>query len=193
MEPETTNSNGVRPKNLKSRELQNTIMNEKKFSEQVVSALVHFLYNFIIYFIFIVPFDLWKKATIRLANQKEKGGLEISKINSPWPFMSFLKVFILDFLIDGFIFILYILGLVVAVFLGIQSGDFMTFLGTISAIYFAPVGLSLLRDTLQLMILPFKKFLSWASKPAQYMDLQVYNKSSILFQDSKEKMSESQN
>ena len=57
-------------------------MSEKKLSDQVTSALVHFLYNFIIYFIFIVPFDLWKKATIRLADQREKGGLEISKINS---------------------------------------------------------------------------------------------------------------
>ncbi|MBG0780794.1 MAG: toxin-antitoxin system YwqK family antitoxin [Bacteroidales bacterium] len=74
-------------------------MEEKKFTDQIVSALLHFLYNFFVYFIFIVPFDLWKKATIRLANQKEKGGLNISKITSLWPFLSFLKAFILFFLI----------------------------------------------------------------------------------------------
>ncbi len=151
-------------------------MSEKKLSDQVTSALVHFLYNFIIYFIFIVPFDLWKKATIRLADQREKGGLEISKINSPWPFLSFLKVFILDFLIDGFIFILYVLGLIVAILAWIITGEFTMFLGVIVAVYFSPITLSLLRDMLQLMILPFKKFLSWASKPAQYMDLQIKNK-----------------
>jgi hypothetical protein len=150
-------------------------MSEKKLSEQVVSALIHFLYIFFIYFLFVVPFDLWKKATIRLANQKEKGGLNISKITSPWPFLSFLKTFILDFLIDGFIFMLYVLGLIIGIVAGIDGG-FMTFLATIAGVYFAPIGLSFTRDMLQLGILPFKKFLSWASKPAQYMDLEIKNK-----------------
>ena len=72
-------------------------MEEKKLTDQIVSALIHFLYNFFVYFIFIVPFDLWKKATIRLANQKDKGGLNISKITSLWPFLSFLKAFIRGF------------------------------------------------------------------------------------------------
>jgi len=142
----------------------------------MLSALVHFLYIFFIYFIFIVPFDLWKKATIRLANQKEKGGLNISKITSLWPFLSFLKTFILDFLIDGLIFILYVLGLIIGIVVWIQTGEFRAFISAIAAVYFSPIGLSLLRDLLQLLVLPFKKFLSWASKPAQYMDLEIKNK-----------------
>ena len=151
-------------------------MSEKKLSEQIKSALIHFLYNFFIYFIFIVPFDLWKKATVRLASQKESGGLNISKITSLWPFLSFLKAFVLDFLIDGIIFILYIIAPIVGIYLWIESGEISLFVITIGQIYFAPVGLSLLRDFLQLLSLPFKKFLSWASKPAQYMDLEIKNK-----------------
>ncbi len=149
---------------------------QKKLTEQIVSALIHFLYNFFVYFLFIVPFDLWKKATIRLAEQKEKGTLSISKITGLWPFLSFLKAFILDFLIDGVIFILYVLGLIIGIVIWIQTGEFMSFISTIVVIYFSPIMLSLLRDIIQLSILPFKKFLSWASKPAQYMDLEIKNK-----------------
>ena len=54
-------------------------MSDNTLAKQVVSALIHFLYNFFVYFIFIVPFDLWKKATARLANQRENGGLDLSK------------------------------------------------------------------------------------------------------------------
>lgn len=149
---------------------------EKSFKNQILNALIHFLYNFFIYFIFIVPFDLWKKATIRLANQKESGGLSISKITSLWPFLSFMKAFMLDFLIDGIIFILYVIGLIIGIVLWITTGEFASFLGVIAGIYFSPIGLSLLRDLIQLMTLPFKKFLSWALKPAQYMDLEIKNK-----------------
>ena len=151
-------------------------MSDKKFKDHIVSALIHFSFNFFIYFIYIVPFDLWKKATVRLANQRESGGLKISKIISLWPFLSFLKAFILDFLLDGVIFISYILAPIIGIYSWIESGDFTAFMGVIAGGYFTPVGLSLVRDILQLLTLPFKKFLSWAAKPAQYMDLEIKNK-----------------
>ena len=151
-------------------------MSDKTLSKQAVSALIHFLYNFFVYFIFIVPFDLWKKATTRLANQRENGGLDLSKSTSKWPFLSFLSTFILDFLIDGFIFMVYVLALPVAIVMAISDGGFGAFISALVAAYFVPVGMSLLRDFLQLLVLPFKKFLSWASKPAQYMDLEIKNK-----------------
>ncbi len=150
-------------------------MSDKTLSKQAVSALIHFLYNFFVYFIFIVPFDLWRKATTRLANQRENGGLDLSKNTSKWPFLSFLNTFILDFLIDGFIFMVYVLALPVAIIVMI-SGGFGGFISTLLAAYFAPVGMSLLRDFLQLLVLPFNKFLSWASKPAQHLDLDIKNK-----------------
>ncbi len=148
-------------------------MEEKKFKDQIISALIHFLYNFFIYFIFIVPFDLWKKATIRLANQKENGRLSISKSTSAWPFLSFLKAFFIEFLIDGIIFISYVLGFLFVILMSKTMEDIVK-LSII--VYFAPVMWSLFRDLIQLLILPFKKFLDWASKPAQYMDFEIKNK-----------------
>jgi len=151
-------------------------MSEQKLSDQIISALLHFLYNFFVYFLFLVPFDLWKKATVRLAEQREKGTLNISKITGLWPFLSFLKAFILEFLIDGFIFICYFIGPIIAIYSMIKSGEFSVLVVTLVATYYYPISLSLTRDFLQLMILPFRKFLSWASKPAQYMDLEIKNK-----------------
>lgn len=151
-------------------------MSDKPLSKQAVSALKHFLYNYFIYFNFIVPFDLWKNATTRLANQRENGGLDLSKNTSNWPFLSFLNTFILDFLIDGFIFMIYVLALPVAIIVAISDGGAEAFISTLLAAYFAPVGLSLIRDFLQLLMLPFNKFLSWASKPAQHLDLDIKNK-----------------
>ena len=145
------------------------------FKSNFVDALLHFLYNFFVYFLFIVPLDLWKKAVNRLAEQRSKGTISISKIDSPWPFLSFIKAFTIDFLIHGFIFMSYLIGLLVAI-IGFITEGAEVFFPALIATYFAPLGLSLVRDFLQLLVLPFKKFLSWAKKPAQYMDLKVENK-----------------
>ena len=149
--------------------------NQKQFKDHLVNSLIHFLYNFFVYFLFIVPFDLWKKATIRLSEQREKGALNISKITSLWPFLSFLKVFLLEFLFDGFIFIGYFSGVLFALLSLSQSG-FEAFASVLVGTYYSPLFLSLIRDLMHLLILPFRKFLSWASKPAQYLDLKIENK-----------------
>ena len=149
---------------------------EDQFSAKFITAFKHFLYSFFIYFIFIIPFELWKKATLRLAAQKDEGVLNISKINSRWPFLSFLKTFTLDFLFDGIIFIAYIAGFIFAVTIWIIDGVFSSFSYTMVLVYFSPIAFSLTRDIIQIAILPFKKFMSWVSKPAQFMDLEIKNK-----------------
>lgn len=151
-------------------------MSEKKLSAQIISALKYFLFKFFVYFIFIVPFDLWKKSTERLVTQKETGRLDISRINSLWPFLSFLKAFILEFLLDGISFISYILAPIIGIITWLNTGEFYLFPLTLVLMYFTPLAMSIQRDILQLLTLPFKKFLSWAAKPAQYMDLEIKNK-----------------
>jgi hypothetical protein len=150
--------------------------NQKSFKEHLVNSLLHFLYCFFVYFIFIVPFDLWKKATIRLSLQKEKGSLSISKSTSAWPFFSFLKAFLLEFLMDGLAFISYFAGFIYSIYTLISTGEVFAFLTVLASTYFVPVILSILRDLLQLLILPFRKFLSWAAKPAQYLSVKIENK-----------------
>lgn len=147
--------------------------NQKKFGDQIWNALIHFLYNFFVYFLFLVPFALWKKATIRLSDQREKGSLSIAKITGLWPFISFLKAFFFEFLFDGFIFIGYFVGVVFAIYVYNETKKEESLLMILAGTYYSPLGLSLIRDFFQLLILPFKKFINWCSKPAQYMDFTI--------------------
>jgi hypothetical protein len=149
--------------------------NSKTLKDHIINALIHFFYNFFVNFIFLTPFKLWVKATERLSYQRDEGGLEISKITGMWPFLSFLKRFILDFLIDGFIFITYFISPLIFLY-SLSQGEGMGSFAILIGGYYLPLLLSLYRDFIQLCILPFKKFLSWASKPAQYMDLEIKNK-----------------
>lgn len=149
--------------------------NQKKFGDQILNALIHFLYNFFVYFLFLLPFALWKKATIRLSDQREKGSLNLSKITSLWPFFSFLKSFFLEFLFDGFIFIGYFAGVVFSIYVYNETKKEESLLLILAGTYYSPIGLSLLRDLFQLLILPLKKFINWCSKPAQYLDLKIIN------------------
>lgn len=144
-------------------------MNEP-FSKQLIDACLHFLYR-IVYVLFIVPFDLWRKAVERLSKQRKEKSLDITKIETQWPFLSFIKRFTLDFFIDGLIFIVPLIMVVIFIVGCSMDGFLMGLLSFIGSYFALPVGFSLMRDFLTLTILPFRKFLSWCSKPAQYVDV----------------------
>jgi hypothetical protein len=151
--------------------------NQQSFKEHFNNALLSFLWNFFIYFLLIVPFDLWKKAVIRLSVQKQQGKLNISKITSFWPFLSFFRAFFFEFLFDGFIFIGWFIGIIVAIYAYSQTEKIETMLLMIVGTYYSPIGLSLIRDILQFLMMPLKKFIDWCLKPAQYMDFTIIEKS----------------
>ena len=75
----------------------------KNFKQSFVPAIAH-VFSSLLYIIFIFPFDIWKRAAINLAEQKANGSLRISKINSAWPFLSFLKTLLLEFIFVYYIF-----------------------------------------------------------------------------------------
>ena len=130
----------------------------------------------LVYFLFIVPLDIWIKAVERLAIQKKNGSLRIASINSPWPFLSWLKALMLEFAFDFAIFICYFIGPLVAIYMLFAGGGFFGFLTTLVGFYYYPVFINAFRDIFQLAILPIRKFISWCRKPAQYLDLKVEKK-----------------
>ncbi|MBR5983543.1 MAG: hypothetical protein IK025_07480 [Bacteroidales bacterium] len=142
---------------------------EKSFISQLADAALHFLYR-IVYFLFIMPFDLWRKAVSRLSKQRQEKSLDITKIETQWPFLSFIKRFTLDFFIDGLIFIVPLLMIIILI-VGCMDDFLMGLFSFIGSYFVLPIGFSLMRDFLTLTILPFRKFLSWVSKPAQYVDI----------------------
>lgn len=147
---------------------------DKEFVKKLVEALKHFGFS-IVYLLFLIPLDMWKKAVINLASQKENGALSISKINSPWPFFSFMKTLLLEFLFDAFAFISYFVGIIMFLVTIFTDGFGAAIIVLISA-YYAPVQFMIIRDLFQLLILPLRKFISWARKPAQQLDIDLKNK-----------------
>lgn len=136
----------------------------------------------ILKFIFILPFDLWKKSAYKLIAQEENGVLDMSKIEGYWPFLTYLKRFNVDFFYSAMTFLFYPIGVLAALitFCSIVGDSFggalLAMISTLFTFYFSPIMWALISDLTQILIIPFRKFISWGSKPAQYMDLEIKNK-----------------
>jgi hypothetical protein len=150
--------------------------NQKPLQEHLVNAVLHVLYYLFVYLLFIVTLNLWKQATIRLSEQKENKSLNLSGIKTLWPFLSFLKRFLLDFLIDGLIFLSPLIGLGLTAWSFIETEELMVLIMGVIMTYYTSAFLTIFRDCFQISLLPIRKFLNWAGKPAQYMDLEIKNK-----------------
>lgn len=148
----------------------------EKIKENFLPALLHVLYNLFVYYLFVMPLHLWMNGVNRLAAQKEGGALTLTKIQSSWPFLSFMKAFLLEFLFDAFIMLSYIVGPLIAIYAVISDGEMDGFPQIIIMSYYAPLYITIFRDVFALAVLPFKKFISWVKKPAQHMDLTIENK-----------------
>ncbi len=138
---------------------------------EIIKVLKHVLYNLIVKFIFTLPFLLWKKSTLNLSILKDKGSLELSQSNSKWPFLIWLKVFFFDFYFDALVFLTYIVVAPLMIIIEISEGTDPTSLQTLLGLYFSPIGIVLCRDVLQLSLLPFRKYIDWAKKPAQHLEI----------------------
>lgn len=146
---------------------------EKKFSERLIAALIQLLLG--IWYIIKLPYSLWVKSMNNLVAAKENGRMDLNKMTSEWPFLSFLKVFFLEFLFDAVSFSSYLIGFLIAIYSWIDSGEFAMFIGVLLMTYNIPVTIMLTRDMFKILILPFRKYLSWAAKPAQELDLNIKN------------------
>ena len=149
-----------------------------EMKKDIATVFKFVLYNLIIY-ILKLPYALFKKSITRLALLSKKGTLSITETGSKWPFISWLKTYLLDFMFDAIIFLAYVVGypfiVLTAIYSMFEGVDFQYAAGgLVSAaigLYFAPIGISIARDILQLLVLPFRKFIDWAKKPAQHMDI----------------------
>ena len=153
---------------------------ENKLVKMLVDALLHTLLT--IGKFFLTPYNLWLNAAERLVEQKKTGSVDLRQIKGFWPMFSYLKRFFLDFLLDAFTLLAYPIGVIVAFvvfFMEIKNfgsavGLFVT---ALFVVYFFPLFFSLFRDLCMFLLLPFRKFLDWARKPAQYLEInQTENK-----------------
>lgn len=147
------------------------------FAKQLVDALLHVLIT--IGRVFVLPLSLWIKSTSKLVAQKQEAALDMNKIDSPWPFFSWVKRWIIDFFFDALAFVSYPLGVIIALItfistliyaeeFGLATGSFII---SIVSTYFAPLFISYLHDCTVMALLPIKKIIDWFKKPAQYLEL----------------------
>ena len=154
-------------------------LKSEELKKNIGTVFKYVLYNLIIYLLKL-PYVLFKKATDRLVNQSAKGALSIEQSNSKWPFLSWLKIYILDFGFDASTFLTYVLGfplIALSFILNVFDGDtsfgddLSMMLGLAVVVYFTPLMITLFRDVFQILILPFRKYIDWAKKPAQHQDI----------------------
>ncbi len=164
--------------------IQPPVGSEPNFGSNVVAALLYFLTS-LVYVLFVCPFSFWVAAVNRLATERANCRIDVIRNSSRWPYLSFCKRVFFEFAIDGFTFVGWFAGIIVA-FIALISGfagglgmaSFVPCFGILVGSYYLPVALALLRDLVMLLLLPFGKFLSWVSKPAQHLDIDM-NKSAV--------------
>ena len=163
--------------NPESNPLKDIQSDEMK--QDIATVLKFVLFNLILY-IFKLPYALFKKSISRLFLLNSKGALNIAKTDSKWPFLSWLKTYIIDFGFDAYTFLAYVLGypllilgsLYGFIFQGLDFSDMLeTLLYGAFGLYFIPLGVAIAKDVMQLLILPFRKYIDWANKPAQHQDI----------------------
>lgn len=139
--------------------------------------------------LFMLPFNLWVKSICKLSEQREQGLLSMSNINGLWPFLTFCKRILLDFVFEAIAFLAYPLGIIsaFAAFISslISGADYMSagelismaigsFMGALVVSYFIPAITALLHDIVVLFVLlPIRKIVNFMQKPAQQLDIDV--------------------
>lgn len=147
------------------------------FGTAIGAALAYF-FSMLAYMLFLYPYAVWKGATYRLYKECRNKSLKRFALESRWPFFSFCKKIFFGFFIDGMMFISYFVGALVSLIVMFAGGDGSFLMGLLLLVgtYYSVIGLSIIRDFCVLALLPFQKFISWLSKPAQQIDVDFHNR-----------------
>lgn len=158
------------------------------FSQNLPKAFANGFMTFINW-IFVAPFKLYAKVVDRLADQQNSDYLNISKIDSPYPIFTYIDRMFTKFFFDFTTLLSYPIGALISVIAfgytiyghyqidELFRPEFSTTLkaalglmiGILIITYYMPIFFQFMRDFVQFSLMPFKKFLSWLKKPAQYM------------------------
>lgn len=126
--------------------------NQHNFTlKRFFSALLAFFVVNIFAGVFILPWSVWIAATVRMGKLFEEGGILINLRKSEAIVINWFKYFL-----DGLIFISYVIGFIVSLFLLSQNG-FLAFLGGLAASYLFPLAISFVKEFL--LVLPLGKYL----------------------------------
>lgn len=154
-------------------------MEQRNFKDVVIGAFIYFV-HMLCFLVILCPFGFWKGATERLSKLRDAHSIQTFIGKSRWPFFTFLKKIFFEYICDGTIFISYPLGILsafvvwlVMTFKGEFGSGFMVFVAILIGAYYYPLYMSVVRDIVTLLLLPFEKFVKWCAKAPQLLDINM--------------------
>ncbi len=121
----------------------------KDFGPKLGKAIVAFFAA--IFSVFVLPWNIWTKSMLSLAEKKEGGFLKNLQ-KSELPLLNFWKT-----LIEAIIFISWFLGVLVAIYMLISGGGVTGFLAALVGAYMVPLYLAIFREMLHAFLVRFEK------------------------------------
>jgi hypothetical protein len=123
-----------------------TIATEQKtenfnFSNHFVKALISALYYLIIYIPFILPFAIWGKAAARLSMLWESKSLGYNEENSNYPIYNFYFNYIVNFIFDASMFLIWPIGLIITIISMTDNADAIGALTMLFSYYASVIGM----------------------------------------------------
>lgn len=145
------------------------------FTQQLVDALLHVLIT--IGRVLLLPLNLWVKSTSTLVGQKQRDFFDMNTIDTPWPYLTWAKRWIIDFSFDAAVLLIYPIGIIVSIwgfieFFKLGFGAAMEeFVISLIVFYFMPLVIACVRDCVVFSLLPLNKIIDWFKKPAQWLEI----------------------
>jgi hypothetical protein len=138
---------------------QTTIAQEQKtenfnFSQHFVKALIGALYYLILYIPFILPYNIWGKAATRLSHVWESKTLAYNEDYGNYPLHSFYLKYVVNFIFDALIFLIWPIGLVLTIKARIdnESMDFVDILIMLFTYYVFVIGIRVVKEVVYFVL-----------------------------------------
>ena len=97
-------------------------------NKHLKTAFLGSLYYLFIYIPFILPFKVWSKAATRISKLWEEKSLMYNENKSSYPMFLFYFNYIINFLFDAIMFLLWPLGFIFATYMFIDNYEFTPFI-----------------------------------------------------------------
>lgn len=111
-----------------------------------------FVVQKVLYFLFKSPYVIWLMSCAHLRDIREQKRLNIEEIGGIVPYMLFLVRFVFEFLLHALIFLSIVLAPIAAIVAGVGEKDFGSFVETLALMYYAPLAIRLVIETIHLII-----------------------------------------
>ena len=145
-------------------EINSNLVSEVKtedfdFKKHLKNAFLGSLYYLFIYIPFILPFKVWSKAATRISKLWEEKSLMYNENKSSYPMFLFYFNYIINFLFDATMFLLWPIGFIYATYSLIDGA--MPFWGYILVLFWIYIFILIIKLQKEILFFIVNNLLSW--------------------------------